>query len=188
MLGGAEITHSRPREILERGVAHIPEDRQRRGLVLSYPLTDNLVLSTYYRPPFAHRGVLDLRAMAKNARERIREFDVRTPSETIQAKGLSGGNQQKLIIAREFSRPVRLLVANQPTRGIDVGSIEYIHSKIVAKRDAGCAVLLVSTELDEIQALSDRVAVMFRGRLVAVLPGAEATKSRLGLLMAGIEA
>jgi ABC-type uncharacterized transport system ATPase subunit len=188
VLGDEEITHSRPREILELGVAHIPEDRQRRGLVLSYPLTDNLVLSTYYLAPFASRGILDLRAIAKNARERIREFDVRTPSETVEAKGLSGGNQQKLIIAREFSRPVKLLIANQPTRGIDVGSIEYIHSKIVAKRDAGCAVLLVSTELDEIQALSDRVAGMFRGRLVAVLPGAEATKSRLGLLMAGIEA
>ena len=114
------------------------------------------------------------------------EFDVRTPSVTNQAKGLSGGNQQKLIIAREFSRPIKLLIANQPTRGIDVGSIEYIHTKIIEKRDAGCAVLLVSTELDEILALSDRIGVMYRGRLVAVLNSAEATKERLGLLMAGI--
>jgi len=183
---GRDITHSRPREIIELGTAHIPEDRQRRGLVLSYPLTDNLVLSTYYRPPFARRGVLNLRQIDANARQRVSDFDVRTPSVYNQAKGLSGGNQQKLIIAREFSRPIELLIANQPTRGIDVGSIEYIHSKIIEKRDAGCAVLLVSTELDEILALSDRIGVMFRGRLVAVLNGAEVTKEQLGLLMAGI--
>jgi general nucleoside transport system ATP-binding protein len=183
---GRDITHYRPREIIELGTAHIPEDRQRRGLVLSYPLTDNLVLSTYYRPPFARRGVLNLRQIAANARQRVGEFDVRTPSVNNQAKGLSGGNQQKLIIAREFSRPIKLLIANQPTRGIDVGSIEYIHSKIIEKRDAGCAVLLVSTELDEILALSDRIGVMYRGRLVAELNSAEATKERLGLLMAGI--
>ena len=183
---GQDITHSRPREIIELGTAHIPEDRQRRGLVLSYPLTDNLVLSTYYRPPFARCGVLNLRQIVANARQRVGEFDVRTPSVTNQAKGLSGGNQQKLIIAREFSRPIQLLIANQPTRGIDVGSIEYIHGKIIEKRDAGCAVLLVSTELDEILALSDRIGVIYRGRLVTVLDSAETTKEHLGLLMAGI--
>jgi len=183
---GSDITHSRPRQIIEHGVGHIPEDRQRRGLVLSYPLTDNLVLSTYYRAPFARHGVLNLDAIAANARERIREFDVRTPSIFNVAKGLSGGNQQKLILAREFGRPVKLLIASQPTRGVDVGSIEFIHNQIVAQRDAGCAVLLVSTELDEILALSDRIAVMYRGRIVAVLAGSEANKNRLGLLMAGI--
>ncbi len=183
---GRPVTQARPRESIELGMAHIPEDRQRRGLVLSYPLADNLVLSTYYRPPFARRAVLDLQQIDDNARQRVAEFSVRTPSVFSPAKGLSGGNQQKLIIAREFSRPVRLLIANQPTRGIDVGSIEYIHAKIIEKRDAGCAVLLVSAELDEILALADRIAVMYRGRIVALLGAGQAGKEQLGLLMAGI--
>jgi ABC-type uncharacterized transport system ATPase subunit len=183
---GKDVSHARPRAIIELGTAHIPEDRQRRGLVLSYPLADNLVLSTYYRPPFARGSIMNLGQIEENARQRLTEYSVRTPSVYNQAKGLSGGNQQKLIIAREFSRPIKLLVANQPTRGIDVGSIEYIHAKIVEKRDAGCAVLLVSAELDEILALSDRIGVMYRGRLVAVLNAAAVSKEQLGLLMAGV--
>jgi general nucleoside transport system ATP-binding protein len=185
-IGGQDVTHCRPRQIIELGTAHIPEDRQRRGLVLSYPIADNLVLSTYYRRPFARASVMNSGKIAENAEALVAQFGVRTPSVFGRASGLSGGNQQKLIIAREFSRPIRLLIANQPTRGIDVGSIEYIHNKIVEKRDDGCAVLLISAELDEILALSDRIAVIYRGRIVAVLPAAEATKERLGLLMAGI--
>jgi simple sugar transport system ATP-binding protein len=183
---GKDITHASPRAITELGSAHIPEDRQRHGLVLAYPLIDNLVLNTYYQPPFARNTVLDAARMDQNADKLIKEFDVRTPVSTVAAKTLSGGNQQKVIVAREFSRPIKLLIANQPTRGLDVGSIEYIHRRIIEKRDDGCAVLVVSAELDEIFALSDRIAVMYHGRIVAILNAAEATREKLGLLMAGI--
>jgi simple sugar transport system ATP-binding protein len=180
------MTNAMPRAILEAGVAHIPEDRHRHGLVLSYPIADNLVLSTYYRDPFAHGIVIDEEAIDQNARRLVKEFDVRTPSTLTPAASLSGGNQQKVVVAREFSRPIKLLIAAQPTRGLDVGSIEFIHQGIVRQRDEGIAVLLVSAELDEILALSDRVAVMFKGKIIATVPAAEATREGLGLLMAGI--
>jgi len=182
---GEEMTYASPRAIIEKGVAHVPEDRQRDGLVLSYPVADNLVLNTYYVPPFATGIVMHEEAILAAAEERVRQFDIRTPSVRVPVANLSGGNQQKVIVAREFSRPIRLLIASQPTRGLDVGSIEYIHSRLVAKRDEGAAVLLVSPELDEIMALADRIAVMYRGRIVATLPAAEVTKEQLGLLMAG---
>jgi len=183
---GADVTKSSPRTITELGSAHIPEDRQRHGLVLAYPLTDNMVLNTYYQQPFARNTIMDEARIKQNADQLVGEFDVRTPASTVAVKTLSGGNQQKVIVAREFSRPIKLLIANQPTRGLDVGSIEYIHRRIIEKRDDGCAVLLVSAELDEILALSDRIAVMYHGRIVAILPSAEATREKLGLLMAGI--
>jgi simple sugar transport system ATP-binding protein len=164
----------------------VPEDRQADGLVLSYPVEDNMVLNEYYRPPFAHGIVLDERAIEAAAAARAKEYDVRTPSIHVRAQNLSGGNQQKVIVAREFSRPLKLLIAAQPTRGLDVGSIEYIHNRIVAKRDEGTAVLLVSNELDEILSLSDRIAVMYKGKLIDTLPAAGATKEALGLLMAGV--
>jgi simple sugar transport system ATP-binding protein len=181
-----ETTHASPRQVVELGVAHVPEDRQRDGLVLSYPVADNMVLNTYYLPPFARGVVIQQPEVEKAASERVQQFDVRTPGIATSAGSLSGGNQQKVIVAREFSRPIKLLIAAQPTRGLDVGSIEYIHGRIVEKRDAGCAVLLVSTELDEILALADRVAVMYRGRVVAVVDRAGVTKEYLGLLMAGV--
>jgi simple sugar transport system ATP-binding protein len=165
-------------------VAYIPGDRQRYGLVLSYPIEDNLVLTDYYHPPFSRRGIIDEKAIAEHGKRLIPQFDIRTPSGAVPAATLSGGNQQKVIVAREFSRDLALLVADQPTRGIDVGSIEFIHKQIVAKRDAGTAVLLVSAELDEIMELSDRIGVMYRGRLVAVLDAATAEKDRVGLIMA----
>ncbi|MBI4630629.1 MAG: ABC transporter ATP-binding protein [Chloroflexi bacterium] len=183
---GSDITKSSPRTITELGSAHIPEDRQRHGLVLAYPLTDNMVLNTYYQQPFARSTIMDEVRIKQNADRLVEEFDVRTPASTVATKTLSGGNQQKVIVAREFSRPIKLLIANQPTRGLDVGSIEYIHRRIIEKRDEGCAVLVVSAELDEILALSDRIAVMYHGRIVAVMPSAEATREKLGLLMAGI--
>ena len=183
-LYGDDVTNHSSRELSERGVAYIPGDRQRYGLVLVYPIKDNLVLTDYYRPPYSRRGVIDQRAIARRARELIPEFDIRTPSADVPASTLSGGNQQKLIVAREFSRELKLLVADQPTRGIDVGSIEFIHKQIVAKRDAGTAVLLVSAELDEIMELSDRIGVMYRGRLVAILDAETAEKDRVGLIMA----
>jgi simple sugar transport system ATP-binding protein len=183
---GHNTTHASPRQVVELGVAHVPEDRQADGLVLSYPIADNMVLNTYYLPPFAKGVVIQHAEVDKAASERVEQFDVRTPSINTSAGSLSGGNQQKVIVAREFSRPIKLLVASQPTRGLDVGSIEYIHNRIVEKRDDGCAVLLFSTELDEILALSDRIAVMFRGKIAAVLDAGHVTKEYLGLLMAGV--
>jgi simple sugar transport system ATP-binding protein len=182
---GDDVTNRPPREITEDGVAHIPEDRQQDGLVLSYPILDNLVLNTYYLPPFARGVLVDEPAIIANAANLVETFDVRTPSIYLPASNLSGGNQQKVIVARELSRPVKLLVAAQPTRGLDVGSIEFIHGEIIKMRDRGGAVLLVSAELDEIMALSDRIAVMYEGRIVAILDRAEATREKLGLLMAG---
>lgn len=183
---GTEISHANPRRITELGTAHVPEDRQRDGLVLNFPVSDNLILNTYYQPPFTKGVVLDEPKIIEQAERLIAEFDIRTPGPMTSAGSLSGGNQQKVIVAREFSRPIRLLVASQPTRGLDVGSVEYIHGRIVEKRDDGCAVLLVSSELDEIMALSDRIAVMFRGKIIDVLDAAQATKEGVGLLMAGI--
>ncbi len=183
-----DVTHASPRDIIDAGVGHIPEDRQKHGLVLTYPLTDNLVLQTYDRPPFARGLVRDDRAVLANAEERIAEFDVRTPSALETTDNLSGGNKQKVIVARELSRPIKLLIAAQPTRGLDVGSIEFIHRRLVAARDQGIAVLLVSAELDEILALSDRIAVMYKGHIIDTLAREQATREQLGLLMAGVHA
>jgi ABC-type uncharacterized transport system ATPase subunit len=183
---GREITHASPRKITELGSAHVPEDRQRDGLVLPFPISDNLILNTYYQKPFTNAAVLDREEIRRHAEELIDEFDIRTPSVLTNARSLSGGNQQKVIVAREFSRPIKLLIASQPTRGLDVGSVEYIHGRILKKRDEGCAVLLVSSELDEIMGLSDRIAVMYRGKIVDILPAEKATKEGVGLLMAGI--
>lgn len=184
---GKDITNGSPRIIREVGSAHVPEDRQRDGLVLTFPVADNLVLNTYYEPPFTKGFSLREEEIEKAATNRVKEYDVRTPSILVPVSNLSGGNQQKVIVAREFSRPIKLLIASQPTRGLDVGSIEYIHSQIVRKRNDGCAVLLVSPELDEIMSLSDRIAVMFEGKILAMLPAQDATREGLGLLMAGIE-
>ncbi len=181
------IINADPRAITEIGAAHVPEDRQRDGLVLPFPVADNLVLNTYYLEPFTEGVVLQSEKIIENANKRINEYDIRTPGPITSAGSLSGGNQQKVIVAREFSRPIKLLVASQPTRGLDVGSIEFIHNQIVKKRDEGIAVLLVSPELDEIMELSDRIAVMYRGKIVAIVPSEEATKEQIGLLMAGIE-
>jgi general nucleoside transport system ATP-binding protein len=182
---GEDVTAATPRTITELGVAHIPEDRQHDGLVTSYPLTDNAVLDQYYLPPFARGIFTDDQAVLSHAEKLIRAFDVRTPSARVNASALSGGNQQKLIVAREFSRPLKLLIAAQPTRGIDVGSIEFIHQQIVRKRDEGTAVLVVSAELDEVLSLSDRIAVMYHGKIVAVVRNGELSREQLGLLMAG---
>lgn len=185
-LAGEALHHTSPRHILERGVAHIPEDRQRHGLVLSFPIHDNMMLCTYYQPPFAKGVSLQQKVIFDNADTLVKQYDVRTPSIYVNASTLSGGNQQKVIVAREFSRPIQLLIASQPTRGLDVGSIEYIHTQIIKKRDEGVGVLLVSSELDEILALSDRIAVMYKGRIMDILDADKVNKEYLGLLMAGI--
>lgn len=183
---GEDVTNAPPRRIIELGVAHIPEDRQRDGLILSFPIYDNLVLCNYYQPPFARGPLIQFDRVYQFSERVVREFDVRTPSIFVPSQSLSGGNQQKVIVAREFSRPIKLLIAAQPTRGLDVGSIEYIHRRLLQKRDEGVAVLLVSVELDEIMALSDRIAVMYEGQIVATVDADQATREQLGLLMAGV--
>jgi ABC-type uncharacterized transport system ATPase subunit len=183
-LAGRDITRLGPRATNEAGVGYVPADRHRFGLVLSFPLSDNLVLTSYYRAPYA-RGVLrNDKAIERDAERSIRDFDVRTPSATVRAGTLSGGNQQKVVVAREFDRDLKLLVLDQPTRGLDVGSIEFIHKRVIEKRDAGTAVLLVSAELDEVLEMSDRIAVMYGGRIVALVDGRTADKNEVGLLMA----
>jgi simple sugar transport system ATP-binding protein len=180
-----DVTNATPRTITQLGVAHIPEDRQRDGLVLSFPVFDNLVLNTYNQPPFAQRSGIQFDRVYEYADRVVKQFDVRTPSIALPAQNLSGGNQQKVIVARELSRPIRLLIAAQPTRGLDVGSIEYIHRQLIEKRDEGVAVLLVSVELDEIMALSDRIAVMYEGQILGTTDAEAITREELGLLMAG---
>jgi len=184
---GQDVTNAPPRQVTELGVAHIPEDRQRDGLIMPFPIYDNLRLVTYYQEPFADGPTVSFDALYDYADKVVKEFDVRTPSIALPAQNLSGGNQQKVIVGRELSRPIKLLIASQPTRGLDVGSIEYIHRRLVQKRDEGCAVLLVSAELDEIMALSDRIAVMYGGRIVGTMDADKVTREELGLLMAGAQ-
>ena len=184
-LAGQKVSSLNPRALVEMGMAHVPEDRHKHGLVLPYSISDNTVLNTYYQPPFARGLQRNQNAVLENAERLIVQFDIRTPGPMVPAGNLSGGNQQKVIVARELGRPVSLLVANQPTRGLDVGSIEYIHHQIIEMRDKGVAVLLISAELDEIMSLSDRIVVMFHGQIVAMMDAADATREELGLLMAG---
>jgi general nucleoside transport system ATP-binding protein len=184
-LDGVDVTGRSPREMFAAGVAHVPEDRQRDGLVSTFPIADNLVLNQIDAAHFSRGLRVDRRAVRRHAGELVDEFDVRTPSIDARASTLSGGNQQKVIIAREFFHARRLLVLSQPTRGLDVGSIQYIHRQVVAKRDEGVAVLLNSSELDEVLALADRIAVIYRGRIVGVVDRADASRELIGLLMAG---
>jgi simple sugar transport system ATP-binding protein len=184
---GREIKSPQTKRLFEEGISHIPEDRQRRGLVMDFKLYENLILGRHHKKPYVKGWSLDNKKIKEEARRLIKEFDVRTPSENVEAKSLSGGNQQKLIVAREFDRNPDLLVAAQPTRGIDVGAIEYIHNKLIEQRDAGKAILLISLELDEILALSDRIAVIYEGKIVDILDREDATEEKLGLMMAGAE-
>ena len=198
IVNGQDTTRFTPRKLVEGGMAHIPEDRHKHGLVLAYPVRDNIVLCTYYRTPFADGVELDYPAITEEAETLVKMYDVRTPGIMTTAGSLSGGNQQKVIVARELSRITTdepdgritqnppFLVASQPTRGLDVGSIEFIHRRIVEARDMGAAVLLISAELDEIMALSDRIAVMYKGTILETLDAETATREQLGLLMAGV--
>jgi general nucleoside transport system ATP-binding protein len=185
-LNGKDVTGSSPKRLFGMGMAHVPEDRQEDGLVTSFPIKDNLILNTYENEPYSKGIVMNRDAIDSSAGKLVEEFDVRTPSIEVDASALSGGNQQKVIVAREFSHSNNLLIASQPTRGLDVGSIQYIHGQIVAKRDEGAAVLIVSSELDEVLALGDRIAVMYDGRIIGILDRGEATRERCGMLMAGL--
>lgn len=188
IMNGQDLTNASPRHITEVGqICHVPEDRHAYGMVDNYSIADNLVLNTYYQAPYARGLTINERAIRDNAQSLIKTFDVRTPNIDNSGDSLSGGNQQKMVVAREFSRPIKLLVAAQPTRGIDVGSIEFIHQQIVDKRNHGIAVLVVSSELDEILALADRIVVMYKGEVIGIVPRTQATREGLGLLMAGVQ-
>jgi simple sugar transport system ATP-binding protein len=184
-IAGHDVSRASPRQVSDIGVAHIPEDRNRDGLVSQMTVAENYILDAYHHPPYSKRGVFDRKAIRARAADGVRDFDIRTPSIDTEAGSLSGGNQQKVIVAREFSFPVKLVVAAQPTRGLDVGSIEYIHRRIVEQRDAGAAILMVSTELEEVLAVGDRVAVMFAGTIVGIVEGEEQTFENVGMLMGG---
>ncbi len=184
-LDGADITDCSPRERHETGIAHIPEDRMRQGLIGGLTVTENLVLTRYHGAPFSNGMSMHWDEARKLSTDLVEKYDIRTPSAEMLTNTLSGGNQQKVIVARELSRKLRLTIASQPTRGVDVGSIEYIHERIVEERDSGIAVLIVSTELDEVMALSDRLLVMYRGRIVADIDPRTTSAMDVGLYMAG---
>jgi len=185
-ISGDDVTHESIDKILSRGVGYVPEDRSHDGLVGGFTIAENLVLDIFDQPPFAKGMSLDLSAIDDNAEHRVQEFDIRTPSIRANAATLSGGNQQKLVLARELSRPLRLLVVAQPTRGVDVGSQEFVHKRIIDERDNGAAVVLISSELDEVLGLADRIAVMYRGRIIGEVP-AGTSAEEIGLLMAGAQ-
>ena len=187
MLDGQQLIGRSTREIIDAGVGFVPEDRNVDGLVSSFTVAENLILNRYSHAPFARGLAMRPSLIAKNAAEKIAEFDIRTESAAAPAGTLSGGNQQKVVMAREFSRPLKLFIASQPTRGVDVGSIEFLHQRIVAERDVGTPVMIVSTELDEVLELADRIAVLYRGRLMGIVPGGTA-RDVLGLMMAGTPA
>ena len=183
LMNGKEMSGSTAREISEEGISHIPENREKHGLVGPHSVADNLVLNRYFHSPFASRGIRQTTAINDEASHLVEKFDVRTASIHNPARTLSGGNKQKVIAARELSHDSELLLAAQPTRGIDVGSIEFIHQQLVNQRDSGVAVLLVSAELDEILSLSDRIGVIYQGQLVAIAPTEEFTRTQIGRLM-----
>ena len=185
LLNGKDVTGFTPRKVTESGVGHIPQDRHKHGLVLDYSIRDNMVLQTYYKEPFSKRGLMNYKAVAEKAKALIEKFDVRTPSVDVPARALSGGNQQKAIIAREVDRSPDLLIAAQPTRGLDVGAIEFIHEQLIKEREKGRAVLLISFELEEILHVADRVAVLYEGKIVGIRDPKETTEQELGFLMAG---
>lgn len=185
IIKGKDITGKSAKDVIESGISHIPEDRHKRGLILQYSLAENAVLGIHDKQPFAKGIIIDYAKVKDYARKLIKDFDVRTPSEEVNASSLSGGNQQKMVVAREIAKDPDLLIAAQPTRGLDVGAIEYIHKRLVEERDRNKAVLLISLELDEIMSLSDRIAVIYDGKIVGVLDAKDATENELGLLMAG---
>ena len=183
-LDGRDVSRSNARSMLDNGVGHVPEDRQRHGLVLQMSIADNLVLNTQHTRPFSRYGLRNVKAIRDNGEQQIADFDIRAQDGEVPVGTLSGGNQQKVVVARELSRGLRLLICSQPTRGLDVGSIEYVHRQIVRNRDAGVAVIIVSSELDEVMALGDRIAVMFDGRITGIVPPTT-SREQIGLMMAG---
>jgi simple sugar transport system ATP-binding protein len=187
LINGVATKDMAPHSVHEAGISHVPEDREKHGLVANYSIADNLVLNQFDQAPFAKGWVRNLGEVAKNAEQLVEKFDVRTPSAFNPASSLSGGNKQKVVVARELSQELPVLVAAQPTRGVDVGSIEFIHNQLISARDNGAGVLLVSAELDEILSLSDRIAVMSGGKIVAIVDSKDADRNYIGRLMAGLK-
>ena len=186
IMNGADVTNKKPREITETGLGHIPQDRHKHGLVLDFTVGHNIALQTYYKEPISKFGIIDYKKISKKANQVIEEFDVRTGhGESTMARALSGGNQQKAIIGREVDRNPEILIAALPTRGLDVGAVEFIHRRLIEQRDKGKAVLLISFELDEVMNVSDRIAVIYDGQIVDTLDPKQTTEQELGLLMAG---
>ena len=184
-LNGRDLTRATVREALHEGIAFVPESREDDGLISSFSIEENLILDLHDLPPYAKGPVISAAVVESEAKARVQEFDIRALSAKDPASSLSGGNKQKVVLARELSRPVKLVVASQPTRGLDVGSIEFVHERIIQERNSGRAVLLFSTELDEVTSLADRIAVMYRGEFIAIVPAAT-SREELGLLMAGV--
>jgi len=183
-LDGTVITGKTISEVLESGLGFVPEDRTEDGLVATFTIANNLILDLYHKPPYSKAGALKPGLVEEHAKKQVEQFDIRTTSVYATAGSLSGGNQQKVVLARELSRPLKLLIASNPTRGLDVGSIEFVHKRIIAERDAGTAVIIVSSELDEVVALADRIAVMYHGEIVGIVPP-DTDRDTLGLMMAG---
>jgi len=181
-----DITSLSPREILKLGVGHIPEDRQKRGMISGFSVAENLILGSHFNPPYAGRLWLERQSVLENARNVLDRFDIRPQAPQLPAGSLSGGNQQKLVVARELSRNPVLLVASQPTRGVDIGAIEFIHRSLIKQRDRGCAILLVSADLSEILSLSDRIAVIYAGRIAGTIDAGKADEKELGMMMTGV--
>ena len=186
MVDGTEILGNTVHESIKSGIAFIPESRELDGLIGSFSIAENLILNSHDIEPFAKLGQLSKGAIVDNATERVKEFDIRTQSIEDSASSLSGGNKQKVVLARELSRDVRIVVASQPTRGLDVGSIEFVHERLLAERASGRAILLISTELDEVMALADRIAVIYRGEILGIVEPS-VTREKLGLMMAGVK-
>ena len=187
LINGVATKDMAPHSVHEAGISHVPEDREKHGLVANYSIADNLVLNQFDQAPFAKGWIRNLGEVAKNAEQLVEKFDFRTPSAFTPESSLSGGNKQKFVVSRELSQELPVLVAAQPTRGVDVGSIEFIHNQLISARDNGAGVLLVSAELDEILSLSDRIAVMSGGKIVAIVDSKDADRNYIGRLMAGLK-
>jgi simple sugar transport system ATP-binding protein len=186
LLDSVDITGKSPSAIIERGLSYIPEERMRDGMIREFSVSENLILREHGQKPFSKAGFLDFRAIARHSAQLIKSFNVKTPSQDTPVKNLSGGNIQKLLLARELSRQPRVVIASQPTRGLDIGATEYVHRRLLEQRVEGSALLLISEDLDEILALSDRIAVIYEGQIMGILPNEQATPEKLGLLMAGV--
>jgi general nucleoside transport system ATP-binding protein len=186
MLDSVDVTGKSPSKVIERGLSYIPEERMRDGMIKEFTVAENLILREHGQKPYARAGFFDFRAISQRSKELIQSFNVKTPSQETPVKNLSGGNIQKLLLARELSRNPRVVIASQPTRGLDIGATEYVHSRLLEQRSEGTAILLISEDLDEILALSDRIAVIYEGQIMGVVPGEESTPEKLGLLMAGV--
>jgi simple sugar transport system ATP-binding protein len=186
LLEGKDITNLPPGEITDRMLSYIPEERMRDGMIKDFTIAENMVLREHHKTPYSHYGFLNLREISKHASELINQFHVKTPSQETHAKNLSGGNIQKVVLAREISRDPRAIIAAQPTRGLDIGATEYVREQILVERSKGVAIMLISEDLDEILALSDRIAVLYEGQIMDIIPRADATPEKLGLLMAGV--